>query len=411
MTYEQYIEQRKNLLNEAETLLNDGKLEDFEAKEQEIKDLDAKYEAVAKAQANMNALKEPAVSEPVVNMSKGDDGIVAKNEPIQVQNKEEVYLNAWAKDMMGMKLEGDEKTVFEDVNNEFRNQTQTAADHVVLIPETVRDGIWKEAGDLFPILGDVRMTFVPGDLTILKEENSGDDAAWYDEDTEVTDGDLKIGELNLTGCELAKNVPISWKLRKMSIKEFIAYITSLLAEKMGAALAKAIVHGKGKPGTEDSFKPEPKGIITSLEAEADTPQIVEYTDKPTYQNVTTLMGKVKSAYKSGASIYANAQTVWNYLANIVDENKRPIFIPDATSGGVGRIFGLIVKEDDSIGEGEVLVGNVGRGYVMNVNENMTIYTEEHIKKRRTDYMGYAIVDGDVLTNKAFALLRKTLPAG
>ncbi len=34
----------------------------------------------------------------------------------------------------------------------------------------------------------------------------------------------------------------------MSIDEFVPYITSLLAEKMGAALAKAIVDGKGKPG-------------------------------------------------------------------------------------------------------------------------------------------------------------------
>jgi len=67
---------------------------------------------------------------------------------------------------------------------------------------------------------------------------------------------------------------------------------------------------------------------------------------------------------------------------------------------------LVVKEEDAVNEGEILIGNVGRGYAMNVNENMTIYTEEHIKKRYTDYMGYAIVDGDVLTNKAFALIRE-----
>lgn len=409
MNKQKYLEKRKALLGEAENLLKEGKLEEFEAKEQEIKDLDDQFEKLAKARANMDALKEPIVADPVANMSRGDDGVLATHNTTTFKNDQEIYLNAWAKNMMGMTLEGEEKQVFDKVNNEYRNQVQTAQEHVVLIPETVRDGIWKEAGELYPILGDVRMTFVPGDLTILKEVDGGDDAQWYDENDEVKDDGFQIGELNLTGCELAKNIPVSWKLRKMAVNEFIAYITSLLAEKMGAALAKAIVSGKGKPGAGDTFKAEPKGIKTALEG---TQQIVDYSgEKPSYEDLTKAMAKIHSTYKNGAVIYANGATIWEGLANIVDGNNRPIFIPDVTSGGVGRIFGLVVKEEDAVADGEVLIGNVARGYVMNVNENMTIYTEDHIKRRYTDYMGYAIVDGDVLTEKAFALLRKGLPQG
>lgn len=80
--------------------------------------------------------------------------------------------------------------------------------------------------------------------------------------------------------------------------------------------------------------------------------------------------------------------------------------PDVTLGGVGRIFGLVVKEEDGMKDGEVLFGNVSKGYAVNINENMTMYNEDHIKSRTTDYMGYALVDGDVLTTKAFALLKK-----
>jgi hypothetical protein len=36
---------------------------------------------------------------------------------------------------------------------------------------------------------------------------------------------------------------------------------------------------------------------------------------------------------------------------------------------------------------------------------MTMHTEEHVKPREIDYMGYAIVDGDVYDSKAFALLK------
>lgn len=409
MNLEQLKAKRAELLAQAEKFLNEGNLKEFEAKEAEIKELDEQIEGYIKAQANMNALKDiPAVSSVVVDMSVDNKGTVGSTKPTEVQDEQKAYLQAWAKAMMGMGLNDSERVVFDSVNEKIRNATQTAATHAVLIPETVREGIWKEAGDLFPILGDVRMTFVPGDLTILKETASGDDAAWYDEDTEVTDGDFAIGELNLTGCELAKSIPISWKLRKMSIDAFIPYITSLLAEKMGAALAKAIVSGQGKPGGGDTFKPQPRGIITAIEAEAGTPQVVTYSDADalSYDKLASAMGLIKSAYKTGSVIYAKSTVIWGTLATLKDDMGRPLFIPDVTSGGVGRIFGLPVKEEDSVPEGGIVIGNVARGYVMNVNENMTIYTEDHVKQRYTDYMSYAIVDGDVLTTKAFAYIEK-----
>ena len=71
-----------------------------------------------------------------------------------------------------------------------------------------------------------------------------------------------------------------------------------LAEKMGVALAKGVVSGKGKPGIGDTFKPEPLGIITALEAEEDTPQIIEYNSELSYEDLTNAMSKMKSGYKT-----------------------------------------------------------------------------------------------------------------
>ena len=56
--------------------------------------------------------------------------------------------------------------------------------------------------------------------------------------------------------------------------------------------------------------------------------------------------------------------------------------------------------------GELLVGDMARGYAANINEEITLDEEDHKKKRFTDYIGYAIVDGDVMTTKAFAVLKK-----
>ena len=413
MNKKEYLEMRNNLLAEAEKLIAEGKTEEAKEKMKEVEDLDNKWEEIKLAQANMNALKDKVTGINLENNSV-DVKDLRPVDNVQVTQKvdeKELYKQAWAKYMMGMALTEDEKVVFNEVNTRFHNSIQTANTHAVVIPDNVTEDIWKEAAELYPIIDDLNMTFVPGDLTILKETDSGDDAAWYDEETEVADGDFAIGELNLTGCELAKAIPISWKLKKMSIERFIPYITSLLAEKMGAALAKGVVSGKGKPGIGDTFKPEPLGIITALEAEEDTPQIIEYNSELSYEDLTNAMSKMKSGYKTGAAIYAKSDVIWNVLANLKDNDGRPLFIPDVTLGGVGRMFGLPVKEDDSIPDDAILFANVGRGYAINVNENMTIYTEDHVKARYTDYMAYAIIDGAPLTTKAFALVRKALPEG
>ena len=413
MNKKEYLEMRNNLLAEAEKLIAEGKTEEAKEKMKEVEDLDNKWEEIKLAQANMNALKDKVTGINLENNSV-DVKDLRPVDNVQVTQKvdeKELYKQAWAKYMMGMALTEDEKVVFNEVNTRFHNSRQTANTQAVVIPDNVTEDIWKEAAELYPIIDDLNMTFVPGDLTILKETDSGDDAAWYDEETEVADGDFAIGELNLTGCELAKAIPISWKLKKMSIERFIPYITSLLAEKMGAALAKGVVSGKGKPGIGDTFKPEPLGIITALEAEEDTPQIIEYNSELSYEDLTNAMSKMKSGYKTGAAIYAKSDVIWNVLANLKDNDGRPLFIPDVTLGGVGRMFGLPVKEDDSIPDDAILFANVGRGYAINVNENMTIYTEDHVKARYTDYMAYAIIDGAPLTNKAFALVRKALPEG
>ena len=70
------------------------------------------------------------------------------------------------------------------------------------------------------------------------------------------------------------------------------------------------------------------------------------------------------------------------------------------------MFGMVVKADAGVTADSVIIGNPGRGYVMNTNEPMSLATEEHVKARTVDYAAYTIVDGAPLDNKAFALNKK-----
>lgn len=409
---EKLLNERKDLLNQAESFLAEGKIEEFNAKEKEIKELDAKIEGVKLAQANLNALKDNQQAIDPTTQSATVEGVtvVAKTEPTNVITDEKAYENAWAKYMQGAKLEGNEKELFDKINNEFSNTyTHDTTNTTVLIPETVVAGIWKRAEEMYPLLADVRKFNVRGTLTMKKHVSiDAGDAAFYSEGTATADEQNTFGEISLSGCELAKAITISWKLRTMATEEFIPFIINELGERVGIALGKAVANGAGPSASPR----QPEGVETSLLAEADTPQIITYdpdnTTTPvplTYAKITEAISKIHSSYLSGSSIYANNTTIWTQLANLVDDNGRPLFIPDVTSGGVGRMFGMVVKPDAGISKGNILIGNANSGYIMNTNEPMSVATEEHVKARTVDYAAYTIVDGAVLDTKAFALIR------
>ena len=416
MNYEQYKEMRGALLKEAQAFLDAGNVAEAKAKREEIEKLDTNFEAAARENANLAALqktgivKQPKSAAPTGTLTPAGETGEAEGSTDEAQAK--LYRTAFAKTMMRQGLSTDETTCFNAVNDKFKMQTQTAAEHGVLIPNTMREQIWMQVAETHPILQDVLKTFVPGSLTIPQDTDEMKDGEWTDEATEAVGDDVGFAKLELSGCELVKAVTVSWKMRKMSIDAFLAYVTTKIAEKMGNALAKAILNGKGKPGEADTFKAQPMGILTALAAEATTPQVVTYeADKLDYKTITSARAKIKSAYSSGCAIYAKSADVWNVLANIVDGIKRPIFVPDPTGQCVGRLFGIPVKEEDGLPVGTFLIGNVSAGYAMNVNEDMTMYKEEHVKARTADYMGYAIIDGGVLTTKAFAAIKLAAAPG
>ena len=304
---------------------------------------------------------------------------------------------------MGNEVTNEQERVFTTVNPNIQNTmtAMTGASTSVVVPTTTSAKIWRKVGELYPFYQDCFKMSVKGNFELIKEKTSPD-AKWYDEATATEDGEEDLEKYQLTGCELARSIDVSWKLKKMSMDDFENYIVEKMAKKMGAALGYAAVQGKGKP-TADEHKPEPLGVATALQTAGNEMRIVEYTTAPTYANLTALFSKVKSAYKK--TVYATNDFIWSVLANIKDKNDRPYFIPDTTAGGVGRLFGAVVKEDDSVPADMLLLGDAS-AYTMNFNEDITLDTEENKKKRTTSYLGYAIADGAPEDLDAFALLKK-----
>jgi HK97 family phage major capsid protein len=408
MNKEKYIEMRNALMSEIEVLLAEGKIEESNAKMEEVKALDNKWEEVKLANANLNALKDNTKVINLENKSmkvEGETVIENTNVINNVLDDKKIYENAWAKHLMGRTLETDEKNIFDKINSGFNNAyTHTTVNTPTLIPETVVKGIWARAEEMYPLLADVRKYNITGTLTINKHASiDAGDAAWQEEGTDTADEQNTFAQISLTGCELAKAITVSWKLKSMAVEEFLPYIQAELGKRIGVVLGTSMYTGTGVAGVQ------PQGVIVAINAEGGTPQKVTYTadngvDPLTYEKITTAISKLHSSYLAGAAIYAQNSTIWTTLANLLDGVGRPLFVPDVSAGGVGRMFGMTVKPDAGAGTGNIVIGNASNGYIFNTNEPMSLATEDHVKARETDYAAYTVVDGKVLDTKAFALL-------
>ena len=161
MNKKQYEAMRKGLMDEAQTLIDQGEVEKAQAKMKEIEDLDNKWDAIAQAQANFDALnKEPAQANPF-----GSDGESANfgaytgvganlgtdNEIIKAWESDN-YKYAWAKDLMKLPMNVAEKEAFRMVNEAY---THTTGNTGIVIPKTVTAGIWEMAGEMYPYFEDI----------------------------------------------------------------------------------------------------------------------------------------------------------------------------------------------------------------------------------------------------------------
>ena len=408
MNRKQYEAMRRRLMDEAQGLLDAGKVDEANGKMEEVRKLDEQWDSVAQAAANLAALNgTQTAGNPIGAMDDafgGEEGSGDEDSKVKAWKSEE-YRNAWAKHLMGKPMSDSEKDNFLLVNEAYTHTTKNTS---IVIPETVSKGIWEMAGEYYPYFADVTKTYVNGLLTMIQEDTSSE-AGWYEEGTKTEDGKETFKEYTLGGCELSRAITVSWKLREMAIEDFIPYVQRKMAKKMAAGYG--VTHGAGEKAA--SGKPEPMGTVTALEAEEGTPQVVEYArgTVPKYDDIVNARSKVKSGYGAGLAIYANSHTIWNRIAMIQDQNKRPLFVPDVTSQGQFRILGVPVKEDDSMKDGEILFSNTADGYHLNVNKEVSMMTEDHVKERTTDYVGYGIMDGNVVTTRAHALLKEAAASG
>ena len=383
MTQKEIEERKAELLNKI-----------AEAKTQEeIAELRSEVEAINKEVPTQEEVKTEEISK------EEERSLMADTEELEKRNKEvsnlrkiggneemeerkfttasPEYRSAWAKTLMGVKLDETEERALGDAlgttATEFVASTEGAQginNMGLLIPDSVRMDWMKIAQEQSPIYRDITKLNVNGNID-LPYLFAADDAEWYVETTATKNEGQEYKNLKLTGHELAKAIEITWKAEAMTVEGFIDFLLQELNKKMNTALINAVIYGDGAD--------KPTGITNGLEAKSDSNAI---------DLMKTLLGTLSNEDRVGAKVYV-ANDVADGIAFYKDEHGNYPYLV----AGLGKANGTTIEADPFLKSGDVVVGN-GANYILNFNEPLRVDREVKVQPRRVVYGGYLIADGN-----------------
>lgn len=287
------------------------------------------------------------------------------------------YRSAWAKTLMGVKLDKTEERALGDaIGTTATTFIASAADTQginnlgLLIPDSVRLDWLKIAEQSSPIYRDIRKLNINGNVD-FPYLFGADDAEWYAETTTTKNEGQEYKNIKLTGHELSKAIEITWKSEAMTVEGFISFLLDELNEKMNKALINAVIYGDGSA--------KPTGITNGLEAKTNTNAI---------DLIKECLGDLSSENRVGAKVYV-ASNVADAIAFYKDENGNYPYLV----AGLGRAGGATIEADPFLTAGDIVVGNA-QNYILNFNEGLRVDKEVKVQPRRVIYGGYLIADGN-----------------
>ena len=259
------------------------------------------------------------------------------------------------------------------------------------IPTTTLNKIEEKLRQTSALFNEVEVLNIPGYLSIPKE-NITNEASWIEENVASTDSDDTLDAINFGAFKLIRTISITAEVEAMSIDAFESYIVKKLSDKMAIAIENAILNGTGNG--------QPKGILLE-EIEKVT---YDKGTTPTYNNLCSMMAKLKSGYKPNAKFVMSSKMLWENIATMVIGNQL-VFLPDPTGEFAGRIFGRPVIEDDYISDKKILLGNYNK-YTINFNKPIEVTADESVEFRKGNkvYRSMGLLDGKTVNTEAFVLL-------
>jgi len=345
--------------------------EQIEAANKEAKEAEARKLAAEEEKRKLEGLNLDQT-----NKLEKDEGGSMEEKKYTIASPE--YKTAWAKKMMGLaddkfskeetRALGDALFTTDSVFVAADENTQGINNGGLLIPTDVRADILEVITQLSPFFRDIRKLRVAGNID-LPFLDMAEDANWYAETVPTANESMKLAKITLTGHELAKNVEVSWKLEKMAVVDFIAFIVQEIAMKMGKALVQATLYGDGVDKATGAIhgltKVNGNGPIDTF--------ILTYKELGQEERI-------------GAKAYISTEANID-IVSYKDANGNYPFLM-----GIGTNKLAPMEIDPFLKDRDILVGNPIQ-YILNESESIGVVRDVNVKGRRNLYGSYTIMDG------------------
>lgn len=303
MNRKEYETKRQALINEAEALINEGKLEEANKKMEAVTELDKNFEAAAKAEANLRALSTP----PLPLSGVGDGASFGRGDD---ENKEDMYDSVeYRKAFMNYVLKGTA------IPEKFRNVSATTktTDVGSVISPTIVNRIVEKMESMGMILPLVTKTSYAAGATV-PTSSVKPEATWVAEGGTSDKQKKATGQIDIKGYKLRCAISMTLETSVMSLQIFETVFVNSVSEAMVKAQEKAFIFGTGSG--------QPKGVLTETAESGCNIDIAANSD-PTYQTLVEAEAALPLAYENGAVWNMTKKTFMKFVG-MVDTNKQPI---------------------------------------------------------------------------------------
>ncbi|MEF2855544.1 MAG: phage major capsid protein [Collinsella intestinalis] len=226
--------------------------------------------------------------------------------------------------------------------------TVTTSNTDKVVPVELKNEIISLIDNSTALFSDVTRDTIPGQYELVRHKSiTKGDAAKTAEGAAPTDEEQNVFDrITLTGDEIKKTVKLSRKMMVQSLDSFRTYINREVSARCGVAgdkivLAKLVDSTLGM-AAGNKINVAKAGTLTKADV----------------MKALSLLKTYGNPAAKGVRIYANQSTIWNQIAAIEDATKRSYFIDERDDDPTvkGRIFGSIVKLEDNLEDGVIMLG-------------------------------------------------------
>lgn len=293
------------------------------------------------------------------------------------------YRTAFLKKVRGMELSEIEQRAFSSASS-----SAGAA-----IPTETANEIIRKLKQYAPLLGEITLLHVAGNVTFAIEDTINDPAI-HTENASITGDSDTLTSVTLGSYEITKLVQVSKTVATMSIDAFEAWLVDMISEKIAQKICKYLIDGTGSS--------QPTGVEKAATWGDTNSVTVAKAAALTAANVQTLIGLLPAAYDKNAKFLMSKKTLFTDFMPLQDNSKNKLV---TNEGNQYFVYGYPVMIDDSVTAHEAYLGDFKK-MVGNLSEAINITSAFDINTNSYKYLGCAMFDSKVGVGEAFVKLVK-----